>query len=429
MAESSSVVAIETEWRTNPRWEGVTRPYTPADVDKLRGSVHIEHSIARLGAERFWKLLHELPYILGLGAVTGNQAIQQVRAGLRAIYVSGWQVAADANDAGQVYPDQSLYPASSVPNLVRRINQALVRADQIQRAEGNTWTDWFAPVVADGEAGFGGNLNAFELTKAMIEAGAACIHFEDQLATIKKVGRLGGNVLVPTNEAIQKLVAARLAADVLSIPTLIMARTDALSSHLMTSDIDPRDREFIPGKRTSEGYFRVRGGVKLAIARALAFAPYADILWAETVKPDLAEAKEFAEAVLAAHPRKLLAYNYAPSYNWRKNLKEEEIANLHVELAAMGYKFQFITVAGFHALNMSMFDLASGFQKGGLPAYCRLQDEELQNEEQNGYQGINHQRFVGTVYFDAVQQVVTAGTPVPPASDISGEGKASTRIE
>jgi isocitrate lyase len=422
VAESTSVVAIETEWRTNPRWELVHRPYTPADVDKLRGSIYIEHSIARLGAERLWKLLHEEPYSLALGAVTGNQAIQQVRAGLRAIYVSGWQVAADANNSGQVYPDQSLYPADSVPNLVRRINQALVRADQIQRAEGNPWTDWFAPIVADGEAGFGGNLNAFELTKAMIEAGAACVHFEDQLATIKKVGRLGGNVLVPTNEAVQKLVAARLAADVLGVPTLIMARTDALSSHLLTSDIDPRDREFIPGKRTSEGYFRVRGGVKLAIARALAFAPYADILWAETVKPDLAEAKEFAEAVLAAHPRKILAYNYAPSYNWRKNFKEEEIANLHTELAAMGYKFQFITVAGFHALNMSMFDLAQGFQKSGLPAYCRLQDDEFRSEELNGYQAVNHQRFVGTGYFDSVQQVVTAGTPVPSPIESSVEG-------
>ncbi|MGH9681425.1 MAG: isocitrate lyase, partial [Candidatus Acidiferrales bacterium] len=360
-----------------------------------------------------WKLLHEEPPLLALGAVTGNQAIEQVRAGLRAIYVSGWQAAADANSAGQMYPDQSLYPADSVPNLVRRINHALLRTDQIHHAEGNRETQWLAPVVADAEAGFGGNLNAFELTKSMIEAGAACVHFEDQLATIKKVGRLGGNVLVPVVEAIQRLVAARLAADVLSVPTLIMARTDAISSHLLTSDIDPRDREFIPGKRTSEGYFRARGGVKFAIARALAYAPYADMIWTETVKPDLAEAREFAEGVLARFPKKILAYNYAPSYQWRKNMGDEAISRLHVELAAMGYKFQFITVAGFHALNLSMFELAREFRQTGLPAYCRLQDEESMQEQQNAYLGVNHQRYVGAGYFDAVQQIVSSGAPVP----------------
>ena len=400
---------LETEWRTNPRWEGITRPYSAADVEKLRGSFHVEHSIARLGAERLWKLFHDDSAVLALGAVTGNQAIEQVRAGLRAIYVSGWQAAADANNAGQMYPDQSLYPADSVPNLVRRINQALVRTDQIHHAEGNHETHWLAPIVADAEAGFGGNLNAFELTKALIEAGAACVHFEDQLSTIKKVGRLGGNVLAPAVDAIQRLVAARLAADVLGVPTLIMARTDAISSHLLTSDIDPRDREFIPGKRTSEGYFRVRGGVKFAIARALAYAPYADAIWTETVKPDLGEAKEFAESVLAKYPNKILAYNYAPSFPWRKNLGDAEIARLHVELAAMGYKFQFVTVAGFHALNLSMFELAREFQQSGLPAYCRLQEQESRNEEQHGYQGVNHQRFVGSGYFDAVQQIVTSG--------------------
>jgi isocitrate lyase len=419
---SGNLSMLETEWRTSPRWEGVTRPYSASDVEKLRGSFQIEHTVARLGAERLWNLLHEEQYLLALGAVTGNQAIQQVRAGLQAVYVSGWQVGADANNAGQVYPDQSLYPADSVPNLVRRVNQALVRADQIHHAEGNHETHWVAPIVADAEAGFGGNLNAFELMKAMIEAGAACVHFEDQLSTIKKVGRLGGNVLVPTVEALQRLVASRLAADVMGVPTLIMARTDAISSYLLTSDIDPRDREFIPGKRTSEGYFRVRGGVKFAIARAKAYAPYADVIWTETVKPDLAEAKEFAEAVLATYPRKILGYNYAPSYNWRKNFDDEAIARLHVELAAMGYKFQFITVAGFHSLNMSMFDLARGFKQGGMPAYCSLQEAEFRNEEQNGYQSVNHQRFVGTGYFDAVQQIITAGASSAAASESSGEG-------
>ena len=426
MTDSGNVSKLETEWRSNPRWEGITRPYSPADVEKLRGSVPIEHTIARLGAERLWNLLHSEPYVLALGAVTGNQAIEQVSAGLQAIYVSGWQVAADASDAGQMYPDQSLYPADSVPNLVRRINQALLRADQIQHAEGNSGTCWFAPLVADAEAGFGGNLNAFELMKAMIEAGAAGVHFEDQLSTIKKLGRMGGNVLAPTVEAVQKLLAARLAADVMGVPTLIMARTDAAGSFLLTSDVDPRDREFLTGKRTSEGFFRIRGGVKLAVARAIAYAPYADMIWCETTKPELAEAKEFAEGVLAKYPGKMLAYNYSPSFHWRKNLDDAAIARFHLELAAMGYKFQFITLAGFQALNLTMFDLARGYKESGMTAYCRLQDEAFASEAEHGYQAVKHQRFVGAGYFDAVQQIVTsaaASTMPPEGSTSAGPGK------
>ncbi len=419
VTENTKLVPKETEWGSSPRWEGITRPYQASDVQKLRGSIHIEHTIARLGAERFWNLLHEQSCVLALGALTGNQAIQQVSAGLQAIYVSGWQVAADANDAGHVYPDQSLYPADSVPHLVHRINQALTRIDQIHHSEGNDATHWFAPVVADAEAGFGGNLNAFELMKAMIEAGAACVHFEDQQSSIKKLGRLGGNVLVPVQEAIQKLVAARLAADVLDVPTLVMARTDAGSSYLLSSDIDPRDREFVTGKRTSEGFFRVRSGVKLAIARALAYAPYADILWCETVKPDLSAAKEFAEAILAQFPRKLLAYNYPPSFNWRKDFDDAAIARLHVELAAMGYKFQFITLGGFRALNASMFDLAHGFREGGLTAYCDLQEKEFVNERDHGYLAVKNQRFVGSGYFDDVQRVITAAG-APDATAVAG---------
>src|SRR5271170_3397859 len=346
------------DWDTNPRWKGVIRPYPVADVEKLRGSVHVEHTLAKLGAERLWKLLHEEEYVPALGAMTGNQAVQQVKAGLKAIYVSGWQVAADANDSGQMYPDQSLYPANSVPSLVRRINQALMRADQIHHADGENGVHWFAPLIADAEAGFGGNLNAFELMKAMIEAGAACVHFEDQLSSAKKCGHLGGKVLVPTVEAIQKLVAARLAADVMGVPTLIMARTDADSAHLLTSDIDPRDREFLTGERTPEGFFKIHGGLRSAIARGLAYAPYADLLWCETSRPHLGEARQFAEAIHARYPNKMLAYNCSPSFNWRKNLDDATIAKFQRELGTMGYKFQFITLAGFHALNLSMFELA-----------------------------------------------------------------------
>jgi isocitrate lyase len=411
-----------SNWQTSPRWRGITRPYTQQDVNRLQGSFQIEHTLARHGAERLWNLLHNEAesYVPALGAMTGNQAIQQVKAGLTAIYVSGWQVAADANNAGQMYPDQSLYPADSVPNLVRRINQALMRADQIHHAEGNNDADinWFPPLIADAEAGFGGNLNAFELMKAMIEAGAACVHFEDQLSSAKKCGHLGGKVLVTTSEAIQKLVAARLAADVMGVPTLIMARTDADSANLLTSDIDPRDREFLTGERTIEGFYHIRGGLKAAIARAIAYAPYADILWCETSKPDLDEAREFANAMHQVYPGKLLAYNCSPSFNWKKNLDDATIASFQRELAAMGYKFQFITLAGFHTLNFAMFELARGYKQTGMTAYSRLQEKEFLREQQSGYEAVKHQRFVGTGYFDAVQQAITNGT----ASTVALEG-------
>jgi isocitrate lyase len=409
------------DWETDPRWKGVTRPYPVADVEKLRGSVHVEHTLAKLGAERLWKLLHEEEYVPALGAMTGNQAVQQVKAGLKAIYVSGWQVAADANDSGQMYPDQSLYPANSVPSLVRRINQALTRADQVHHAEAKDDTYWFAPMIADAEAGFGGNLNAFELMKAMIEAGAACVHFEDQLSSAKKCGHLAGKVLVPTIEAIHKLVAARLAADVMGVPTLLMARTDADSATLLTSDIDPRDREFITGERTAEGFFRIRGGTESAIARGLAYAPYVDLLWCETSKPDLAEARKFADGIHAKYPDKMLAYNCSPSFNWKKNLDDATIAKFQRELASMGYKFQFITLAGFHALNLTMFDLARTYKQSGMTAYCELQEKEFDSERNHDYEAVKHQRFVGTGYFDAVQQVITSGTASTTALEGSTE--------
>jgi isocitrate lyase len=405
-----NIAALENQWRSNPRWKGVTRPYKAEDVIRLRGTVQVEHTLARLGAERLWDLLQEKPYVAALGAMTGNQAIQQVEAGLQAIYVSGWQVAADANNSGQMYPDQSLYPADSVPNLVRRINQALMRADQIHHAEGKNGKYWFAPMVADAEAGFGGNLNAFELMKAMIEAGAACVHFEDQLSSAKKCGHLGGKVLVSTTEAIQKLVAARLAADVMGVPTLIMARTDADSAGLLTTDIDPRDREFCTGKRTSEGFFEVRSGIDAAIARGLAYAPYVDLLWCETSKPNLEEAREFAEGIHAVYPGKMLSYNCSPSFNWRKHLSAEDIARFQRELGAMGYKFQFITLAGFHALNHTMFELAREYKTLGMTAYSELQEAEFQSEREHQYSAVKHQRFVGTGYFDAVQNVISSGT-------------------
>jgi isocitrate lyase len=401
---------LTTQWQSDPRWKGISRPYSAEQVERLRGTVQVEHTLARMGAERLWNLLHTEPFVVALGAMTGNQAIQQVAAGLQAIYVSGWQVAADANVAGQMYPDQSLYPADSVPNLVRRINQALTRADQIHHAEGKNGKHWFAPMVADAEAGFGGNLNAFELMKAMIEAGAACVHFEDQLSSAKKCGHLGGKVLVSTTEAIQKLVAARLAADVMGVPTLIMARTDADSANLLTTDIDPRDRKFCTGKRTSEGFFEVRGGVKAAIARGLAYAPYADLLWCETSKPNLEEARAFAEGIHAEFPGKLLAYNCSPSFNWRKHLSDEDIARFQRELGTMGYKFQFITLAGFHALNHTMFELAREYKQHGMTAYSQLQDAEFESERNANYGAVKHQRFVGTGYFDEVQNVITSGT-------------------
>ena len=400
---------LAANWKSDPRWQGITRPYSADDVVRLRGSVHIEHSLARMGALRLWELMHTRTYVTSLGAVTGNQAVEQVAAGLEAIYVSGWQAAADANLAGEMYPDQSLYPANSVPRLVSAINRALQRADQIHHAEGKNGTYWFAPMFADAEAGFGGNLNAFELMKAMIEAGAAGVHFEDQLSSAKKCGHLGGKVLVSTGEFINKLVAARLAADVCDVPTVLMARTDADSAKLILSDHDALDQPFLTGERTSEGFFVYRGGTKAAIARGLAYAPYADLIWCETSKPDLTEAREFAEGIHAKFPDKLLAYNCSPSFNWKKHLDDATIAKFQRELGAMGYKFQFVTLAGFHSLNLSMFELSRGYRQAGMAAYCRVQEAEFAAEREHGYQGVKHQRYVGTGYFDEVAQVITGG--------------------
>ncbi len=391
------------------RFDGITRPYSEADVDRLRGSVQIEYTLARRGAMRLWELLHSREYVNALGALTGNQAVQQVRAGLEAIYLSGWQVAADANLAGQMYPDQSLYPVNSVPTVVKRINQALQRADQIEHSEGNVTRNWFAPIMADAEAGFGGHLNAFELMKSMIEAGAAGVHFEDQLASEKKCGHLGGKVLVPTSQFVKTLVAARLAADVMNVPTIIVARTDADSAQLITSDIDPVDRPFITGDRTSEGFYRITGGIEQAIARGLAYAPYADLVWCETSHPNLEEAKQFADAIHAKFPGKMLAYNCSPSFNWKKYLSDDEIATYQEDLGKLGYKFQFVTLAGFHALNHSMFELARGYKKTGMAAYSQLQQAEFDSEE-DGYSATRHQREVGTGYFDAVKTVITSGS-------------------
>jgi isocitrate lyase len=401
---------IAESWKDDPRWQGIERPYGAAEVDRLAGSVRIEHTLARMGAERLWGLLQSEDYVPALGAMTGNQAIQMVQAGLQAIYVSGWQVAGDANDAGEVYPDQSLYPVSSVPNLVRRINKALRRADQIQHAEGKEGPHWFAPLVADAEAGFGGNLNAYELMKDMIDAGAAGVHFEDQLASAKKCGHMGGKVLVPTGEFIQKLVAARLAADVAGVPALLVARTDANSAKLITSDVDPRDHEFISrDERTPEGFFRLAGGLDAAIARGLSYAPYADLIWCETSHPDLAEARRFAEAIHARYPGKLLAYNCSPSFNWKAQLDGATIARFQRELGAMGYKFQFVTLAGFHALNLGVFELARAYKETGMTAYSRLQEREFENERLAGYRAVKHQTFVGTGYFDLVATTVASG--------------------
>jgi isocitrate lyase len=391
------------------RWEGIERPYTEDDVERLRGSVCVEHTLARLGAERLWRLLNDEPHVAALGALTGGQAVQMVRAGLQAIYLSGWQVAADANVAGQTYPDQSLYPANSAPALVRRLNQALLRADQIEHAEGNgTGRHWLAPIVADAEAGFGGPLNAFELMRAMIEAGAAGVHFEDQLASEKKCGHLGGKVLVPTGQFIRTLSAARLAADVCDVPTVLVARTDALSATLLTSDVDERDHEFLTGERTPEGYFRVEGGIGSAIARGLAYAPYADLIWCETSTPDLGEAREFADAIRSRFPGKLLAYNCSPSFNWKRHLDDGEIARFQEELGELGYAFQFITLAGFHALNQSMFELARGYRARGMSAYVELQQQEFELEEV-GYTATRHQREVGAGWFDLVAEAVSGG--------------------
>ncbi|PYK10198.1 MAG: isocitrate lyase [Verrucomicrobia bacterium] len=407
---------------SDARWRGITRPYSSADVERVRGSVRVEHTLARRGAEKLWRLLQNEDYVAALGALTGNQAMQQVKAGLKAIYVSGWQVAADANLSGQMYPDQSLYPANSVPALVRRINQALQRADQIYYAEGKLDIDWFAPIVADGEAGFGGPLNVFELTKAMIEAGAAAVHLEDQLASEKKCGHMGGKVLVPTRTAIKHLVAARLAADVCDVPMILIARTDANAAALVTNDVDERDREFLTGERTAEGFFRVGAGLDQAIARGQSYAPFADVIWCETSEPNLAEAKRFAESLHAEFPDKLLAYNCSPSFNWSQKLDSTSIAKFQCELGAMGYKFQFVTLAGFHALNASMFNLARDYRDHGMAAYAALQEAEFA-AERDGYSATRHQREVGTGYFDLVAQIIATGKSSTTALEGSTEAE------
>ena len=400
--------SFEVDWNS-PRWNGISRTYEHQDVRRLRGTVVVEHSLARSGAEKLWKMLHEEKYIPALGALTGNQAVQMAKAGLKAIYLSGWQVAADANLSGQMYPDQSLYPANSVPSVVRAINNALMRADQIAHAEGQESIDWMLPIVADAEAGFGGVLNAFELMKAMIEAGAAAVHFEDQLSSAKKCGHMGGKVLVPTQEAVQKLIAARLAADVMGVPTVLVARTDANAAQLITSDCDERDSQFLTGERTPEGFFGFRGGLDAAIARGLAYAPYADLLWCETSEPNMQEAKKFASAIHSKFPGKLLAYNCSPSFHWRAKLNQFEISQFQRELADMGYRFQFVTLAGFHALNLSMFELAHEYALSGMSAYSQLQQREFDFASRLGYGAVKHQRFVGTGYFDEVANLIAAG--------------------
>lgn len=401
-------IAMRTEWEQNPRWKNIQRPYSAMDVVKISGSVKLEYSLAKQGAEKLWEKINRGPYVAALGALTGNQAIQEVAAGLEAIYLSGWQVAADANLAGQMYPDQSLYPADSVPQVVRRINNSLLRRDQIESLNGEPEKDWLVPIVADAEAGFGGNLNAFELMKMMIEAGASGVHFEDQLSSAKKCGHLGGKVLVPTQEAIQKLVAARLAADVCGVPTLLIARTDAEAANLITSDIDVRDQSFITGKRTSEGFFEVRNGLEQGISRGLSYAPFADLVWLETSHPDLGEAKEFAQAIQQQFPGKKLAYNCSPSFNWASKLNEQQMLTFREDLAELGYAFQFITLAGFHALNTSMFELSKAYKLRGMAGYSELQQKEFILQK-DGFSAVKHQSFVGTTYFDAVQNIVQQG--------------------
>ncbi|MCB9257323.1 MAG: isocitrate lyase [Chitinophagales bacterium] len=409
MTKQERIDKIVADWNTNPRWKGVERPYTAEDVVRLQGSYQIEHSIAKMGAERLWKKLNSQDWVAGLGALTGNQAVQEVAAGLEAIYLSGWQVAADANLAGQMYPDQSLYPADSVPKVVERINNALLRRDEIQSVSGEGDIHWLVPIVADAEAGFGGNLNAYELMKMMIKAGASGVHFEDQLSSAKKCGHLGGKVLVPTQEAINKLIAARLATDVMGVPTLVIARTDADAANLITSDIDPRDRKFIKSEeRTSEGFFHVNNGIDQGIDRGLAYAPYADLVWMETSNPDLAYAKKFADAMHAKFPGKMLAYNCSPSFNWAANLSDEDMLTFREQIAAMGYKFQFITLAGFHALNTSMFEVSKAYKERGMKGYSELQEREFALQA-HGFAAAKHQSFVGTGYFDAVQNIVQQG--------------------
>lgn len=408
MNVKQNAAQLAIEWQQNSRWKNLIRPYTPEEVLKLRSKVQIEYSIARLGANKLWNMLHQQEYVCALGALTGNQAIQEVAAGLDAIYLSGWQVAADANIAGMMYPDQSLYPVNSVPEVVKRINNALLRCEQIDSVNGNNAKDWMRPIVADAEAGFGGNLNAFELMKAMIEAGAAGVHFEDQLSSAKKCGHLGGKVLVPTQEAVNKLVAARLAADVMDVPSLIIARTDAEAANLITSDIDERDRAFITGQRTGEGFYHVRNGLEQCIARGIAYAPFADLIWMETSQPDIGMAKEFAQGIHDVFPGKLLAYNCSPSFNWSKHLSEKQMHSFREELAEAGFKFQFITLAGFHALNTSMFELSKAYKEYGMAGFSQLQQREFALQE-HGFKAIKHQSFVGTGYFDAVQNTIQQG--------------------
>ncbi len=407
--KNERIEKLQESWELDTRWKGITRPYSAEDVIRLRGSIDIEHTLARRGAEKLWASLHTEDYIHALGALTGNQAMQQVKAGLKAIYLSGWQVAADANLSGHMYPDQSLYPANSVPAVVKRINQTLQRADQIQHMEGSGDTDYFVPIVADAEAGFGGQLNVFELMKGMIEAGASGVHFEDQLSSEKKCGHLGGKVLLPTQTAVRNLISARLAADVMGVPTIIVARTDADAADLITSDIDPVDKAFITGERTLEGFYRTKAGLDQAIARGLAYAPYADLVWCETSEPNLEDAKRFADAIHKEHPGKLLAYNCSPSFNWKQKLDEKTIASFQKEIASYGYKFQFVTLAGFHSLNYGMFELARGYKERGMAAYSELQQAEFAAEK-HGYSATRHQREVGTGYFDEVAQVITGGT-------------------
>ena len=406
--QQTAIDQLKQDWAGNPRWKGVERGYSAEEVVRLAGSVHIEYTLARNGAEKLWRLMQDEPFVNALGALTGNQAMQQVKAGLKAIYLSGWQVAADANLGGTMYPDQSLYPVNSVPSVVERINNALLRADQIHHAEGDNSIDWMAPIVADAEAGFGGVLNAYELMKSMIRAGAAGVHFEDQLAAVKKCGHMGGKVLVPTQEAVQKLIAARLAADTMGVPTILVARTDALAADLLTSDVDERDKAFLTGERTAEGFFRTMPGDDQAIARGLAYAPFADLIWCETGKPDLAFARKYAEAIKREFPDKMLAYNCSPSFNWKKNLDDATIAKYQRELGAMGYKYQFITLAGFHSLNYAMFELARGYKDRQMSAYSELQEAEFAAEE-HGYTATRHQREVGAGYFDALTNTIQGG--------------------
>jgi isocitrate lyase len=417
MHDKAQMIELENDWATNPRWDGVTRKYPASEVVRLRGSIQLHYTLAEMGATRLWHLLHRKPFIRALGALTGNQAVEMVSAGLDAIYLSGWQVAGDANDALQMYPDQSLYPVSSVPNVIRRLNNALIRADQIQHMQGKSDIYWFAPIVADAEAGFGGPLNTFELIKAMIEAGAAAVHLEDQLSSLKKCGHMGGKVLVTVHEFVPKLIAARLAADVLGVPTIIIARTDSLGANLIRAINDPVDEKFATGEQTVEGYWTVRGGIEYAIAKACAYAPYADMLWCETAKPDLGEAREFAQGVHEKFPNKMLAYNCSPSFNWQRNLDEKTMATFQEQLAELGYKFQFVTLAGFHTLNMSMFELAHAYKDQGMLAYSKMVQEREFALEKNGYLATKHQSFVGAGYFDEVQIAVT------------GEGISTTALK